>query len=240
MRITEAAQRLGTSPRMLRYRETLGLLPVLGAGASEAGREGRAPERAAGGGARRGPGHRQFRDQDVAAVALALDLERRLDISPAALAFGLRVLAEPGVRAQVAELGRRIGRIPPPPGSALDFEKERALRLLSMGQRPAAQRRPAGRDRRLRPAHPPARRPAAHPPPHPPAHPVPAAPNPARPTPRNPPNGDPAHHAEPHQPHRSQTPHAATACRLHTGKTPPTGRTRDVTEMSALAMINWS
>ena len=81
-------------------------------------------------------------------MALALDLERRLDISPAALAFGLRVLAEPGVRAQVAELGRRIGRIPPPPGSALDFEKERALRLLSMGQRPTAQRRPAGRDRR--------------------------------------------------------------------------------------------
>jgi hypothetical protein len=114
MRITEAAQRLGTSPRMLRYREALGLLPPVG----------------------RGPGHRQFRDQDMAAVALALDLERRLDISPAALAFGLRVLAEPGVRAQVAELGLRIGRVPPP-GSALDFEKERALRLLSMGQRPA-------------------------------------------------------------------------------------------------------
>jgi MerR family transcriptional regulator, copper efflux regulator len=137
MRITEAAQRLGTSPRMLRYRETLGLLPALGgAGANEASRSGRAAARGAGSGARRGPGHRQFRDQDVAAVALALDLERRLDISPAALAFGLRVLAEPGVRAQVAELGRRIGRVPPPPGSALDFEKERALRLLSMGQRP--------------------------------------------------------------------------------------------------------
>jgi MerR family transcriptional regulator, copper efflux regulator len=118
MRITEAAQRLGTSPRMLRYREALGLLPPMGRGAG------------------RGPGHRQFRDQDVAAVALALDLERRLDISPAALAFGLRVLAEPAVRAQVAELGRRIGRVPPP-GSALEFEKERALRLLSMGQRPA-------------------------------------------------------------------------------------------------------
>ena len=37
-------------------------------------------------------------------MALGLDLERRLDISPAALAFGLRVLAEPGVRAAVAEL----------------------------------------------------------------------------------------------------------------------------------------
>ena len=130
MRITEAAQRLGTSPRMLRYRETLGLLPVVG----------------------HSPGHRQFRDQDVAAVALALELERRLDISPAALAFGLRVLAEPGVRAQVAELGRRIGRIPPPPGSALDFEKERALRLLSMGQRPG---RAAPPSVPRSPAHPP-------------------------------------------------------------------------------------
>jgi hypothetical protein len=124
MRITEAAQRLGTSPRMLRYREALGLLPPVG----------------------RGPGHRQFRDQDLAAVALALELERRLDISPAALAFGLRVLAEPVVRAQVAELGRRVGRVPPPPGSALDFEKERALRLLSMGQRtPIPAPAPGGR-----------------------------------------------------------------------------------------------
>jgi MerR family transcriptional regulator, copper efflux regulator len=164
MRITEAAQRLGTSPRMLRYRETLGLLPALGgAGGNEAGRQGRAAGRgeghAAGRGARRGPGHRQFRDQDVAAVALALDLERRLDISPAALAFGLRVLAEPGVRAQVAELGRRIGRIPPP-GSALDFEKERALRLLSMGQRPGRAVAPPVPPA---PAHPPARRPPAPP-----------------------------------------------------------------------------
>ena len=167
MRITEAAQRLGTSPRMLRYRETLGLLPALGGvGPGEAGRDRRAAGYAAGRGARRGPGHRQFRDEDVAAVALALDLERRLDISPAALAFGLRVLAEPGVRAQVAELGRRIGRIPPPPGSALDFEKERALRLLSMGQRPI---RPAPPGRAGppavpgAPAHPPARRPAGPP-----------------------------------------------------------------------------
>ncbi len=130
MRITEAAQRLGTSPRMLRYREALGLLPPLLGGGPGGGMGG-----GMGRGAGRGPGHRQFRDQDVAAAALALDLERRLDISPAALAFGLRVLAEPGVRAQVAELGRRIGRVAPPPGNALEFEKERALRLLSMGQR---------------------------------------------------------------------------------------------------------
>jgi MerR family transcriptional regulator, copper efflux regulator len=129
MRIAAAAQRLGTSPRMLRYRELLGLLPPV--------REGTPGRRPAASGAGRGPAHRQFGTEDLAAVALGLDIERRLDISPAALAFGIRVLAEPGVRAQVAELGRRIGRIPAPPGRALEFEKERALRLLSMGQRAA-------------------------------------------------------------------------------------------------------
>jgi len=114
MRITEAARRLGTSARMLRYREDLGLLPPV----------------------RDYPGrgsHRQFSEADLAAVAAALELERRYDISPAALSFGLRVLAEPQVRAAVADLGRRLGRVPDPAGRALDWEKERALRLLSRG-----------------------------------------------------------------------------------------------------------
>lgn len=114
MRITEAARRLGTSPRMLRYRDSLGLLPAV--------RRARPP----------GAPHRQFGDRDLDAVALGLAIERRYDISPAALAFGLRVLAEPGTRADVAELGRRIGRLRPPPARALDFEKERALRLLGI------------------------------------------------------------------------------------------------------------
>ena len=60
MRITEAAARLGMSPRMLRYREDLGLLPRL--------RDGL------------GPSHRQFSDEDIAAVAVALELERRLKV----------------------------------------------------------------------------------------------------------------------------------------------------------------
>jgi MerR family copper efflux transcriptional regulator len=104
------------SPRMLRYREDLGLLP---------------PVRGTVHGQGRGPRHRQFGDGDLGAVAAALQLERRFQVSPASLAFGLRVLSEPAVRAAVADLSRRIGRIPEPPGRALDFEQERALRLLA-------------------------------------------------------------------------------------------------------------
>jgi MerR family transcriptional regulator, copper efflux regulator len=115
MRISEAARRLGMSPRMLRYREELGLLPRV---------------RGLGPGPARGPRHRQFGEADLGAVNAALQLERRYQISPAALAFGLRVLSEPGVRAAVADLSRRLGRLPEQPGRALDFEQERALRLL--------------------------------------------------------------------------------------------------------------
>jgi MerR family copper efflux transcriptional regulator len=149
MRITEAARRLDLTPRMLRYRESLGLLPALrpvrGRGAARG--PDRGPVRAStvrastvrastvrASTVRTGQGragtHRQFSDADVAAVALGLSLERRYDISPVALAFGIRVLADPRVRAEVAELGRRIGRVQPPPARALDFEQERALRLL--------------------------------------------------------------------------------------------------------------
>jgi MerR family transcriptional regulator, copper efflux regulator len=178
MRITEAARRLGTSPRMLRYRDSLGLLPAVreplsprrparpappplpaaprpaaaaatplaptaaaAPGSTAAAAPG--PAAAAAPGPAAAAAHRQFGERDLDAVALALAIERRYDVSPAALAFGLRVLTEPGVRAEVAELGRRIGRIPAPAARALDFEQERALRLLSMSQHP--QRPPARR-----------------------------------------------------------------------------------------------
>jgi MerR family transcriptional regulator, copper efflux regulator len=123
VRITEAARRLDLTPRMLRYRETLGLLPTLRHQSRRGSRRSVVTVPAG--------AHRQFTDADLAAVALGLSIEKRYDISPVALAFGLRVLADPRVRAEVAELGRRIGRIQPLPARALDFEQERALRLLS-------------------------------------------------------------------------------------------------------------
>jgi len=144
MRITEAARRLDMTPRMLRYRESLGLLPPLRHNRSRRGmrrtfeQAGSSARRPNGGlpgpgsmGADRAGAHRQFSDADLAAVALGVSIERRYDISPVALAFGIRVLADQRVRAEVAELGRRIGRLQPPSARALDFEQERALRLLS-------------------------------------------------------------------------------------------------------------
>src|ERR1700730_18481872 len=67
MRITEAAARLGMSPRMLRYREDLGLLPPL-------------RDRPYG----RGHAHRQFTEEGLATIAAAVALGRRLHITPAA------------------------------------------------------------------------------------------------------------------------------------------------------------
>jgi len=151
MRITEAARRLGTSARMLRYRDMLGLLPPVRGPRpprepAPSGREPRPAREPAPSGREPRPArepapsgrpraHRRFGDDDLAAVAHALRIERRYDVSPAALAFGLKVLTEPGVRAEVAELGRRIGRIAPPPARALDFEQDRALRLLRLPPR---------------------------------------------------------------------------------------------------------
>jgi MerR family transcriptional regulator, copper efflux regulator len=155
VRISEAARRLGMSPRMLRYREDLGLLPPVREDGRIPYREPlQGPQNGAGQGSRRGsgrrPAHRQFSEADLSAVAAALQLERRYQISPASLAFGLRVLSEPAVRAAVADLSRRIGRIPEPPGRALDFEKERALRLLSA---PSPQPRGPGTTHRHEAAH---------------------------------------------------------------------------------------
>ncbi|WP_082127058.1 MerR family transcriptional regulator [Allosalinactinospora lopnorensis] len=111
--ISDAAERLDTTARMLRYRESLGLLPVT-------------KEQPTG----RGHRHRRFTEADLRTIAAGLELEQQYDITPAALSFALRMLAEPATLARVRAYGERLGRLAPPPARAMDFEKQKALRLL--------------------------------------------------------------------------------------------------------------
>jgi MerR family copper efflux transcriptional regulator len=105
--ITTAARRLRTTPRMLRYRESLGLLP-----------------------ADRVPGtHRRYDEDSLRAAAYAITLEQSYDVTPSALAFALRALTDPVVNADV----RRLSELTGPGRSALavlDFDQEKARRLL--------------------------------------------------------------------------------------------------------------
>ncbi len=118
MRITEAAAALDMSPRMLRYRERLGLVP-----------RGRTAERTPH--VRpRAAAHRRYTDDDLATIRLSIELEEKYDITPIALAFALRALAEPAVGAAVRELGERLGRVPTAAARASEIDRERALRWL--------------------------------------------------------------------------------------------------------------
>ncbi|GAA3759976.1 hypothetical protein HDA32_004777 [Spinactinospora alkalitolerans] len=116
--ISAAAERLDTTPRMLRYRESLGLLPVT-------------KEQPTG----RGHRHRRFTEADLRTVSAGLELERHYDITPAALSFALRVLSEPATMARVRGYGERLGRLSPSPARALDFDQQKALRLLRRPER---------------------------------------------------------------------------------------------------------
>jgi MerR family copper efflux transcriptional regulator len=113
-RVGEAARRLGTSARMLRYAEDLGLA---------------APPRTAG-------GYRAYGERELLAAALALELQARHGVTPAALAFGLRAISDPEVAGELrllARLGRP--RTPPlstPPVAALQFETDKGRRLLRL------------------------------------------------------------------------------------------------------------
>jgi len=106
--IAAAAETLGTSPRVLRYREALGLLPPA-----------RSDHRV----------HRRYSPDALAAAALGARLEQRYGVAPASLAFALRALADPAIAAELRELGRLTGRVREPL-DALDFEQEKARRLL--------------------------------------------------------------------------------------------------------------
>jgi MerR family transcriptional regulator, copper efflux regulator len=106
--IAQAAARLRTTPRMLRYREALGLLPT-----------GRAPGV-----------HRRYDEDRLRAASYAIALEQRFDVSPAALAFALRAVSEPAVYEHVRRLGELTGGPARARLAALDFEQEKARRLL--------------------------------------------------------------------------------------------------------------
>jgi MerR family copper efflux transcriptional regulator len=124
-----AAARLGTTPRMLRYRESLGLL---------------APARTAG-------GYRTYDRRDLLAAAYAAELEERHGVPPAAVAFALRAVHDAALRDELAVLGRLARRQPEPvhaaagepaapparrpaaaPAAALDFETRKARALLRL------------------------------------------------------------------------------------------------------------
>jgi MerR family transcriptional regulator, copper efflux regulator len=107
MRVGDAARQVGTSARMLRYAEQLGLV---------------APARTAG-------GYRDYRERDLLAAAAALRLQARYRITPAALAFGLRALHDPEVASSVRQLAGLAAR---GPATALDFETAKARRLLRL------------------------------------------------------------------------------------------------------------
>ncbi|HVE63953.1 MAG TPA: MerR family transcriptional regulator [Mycobacteriales bacterium] len=109
--IAEAAARLGTTPRMLRYRERLGLLP----------------------GRRTGGGHRVYGERELLAAACAAGIEERYAVTPVAVAFALQVLADPDAQADVRLLGALSHRIAPTPIAALDFEAQKGRSLLHLG-----------------------------------------------------------------------------------------------------------
>jgi MerR family copper efflux transcriptional regulator len=107
MRVGDAARQVGTSARMLRYAEQLGLSTRLGPAAATAATAsatwGRPPS--------------------------PLELQARYGVTPAALAFGLRALEDPEVAGSLHRLARLSGPRPAPV-AALDFETAKARRLL--------------------------------------------------------------------------------------------------------------
>ena len=110
MRVGDAARRVGTSARMLRYAEQLGLVaPALTAA-----------------------GYRDYGERDLQAATGALRLQERYGATPAALAFGLRALEDPEVAGSLRALARLVRRADPDPVTALDFETDKARRLLRL------------------------------------------------------------------------------------------------------------
>ena len=119
MRVGDAARQVGTSTRMLRYAEQLGLV---------------APPRTA-------AGYRDYGERDQLAASAALELQGRYGVTPAALAFGMRALEDPEVAGSLRRLAslrrgpgnpKGVPRLVGGPGPGLDFETAKARRLLRL------------------------------------------------------------------------------------------------------------
>lgn len=110
MRVGDAARQVGTSARMLRYAEQLGLVDP----------------------PRTGGGYRHYGERDLRAAALALELQARYGVTPAALAFGLRALEDPEAAGSLRRLAALRSTGPSGQGTALDFETAKARRLLRL------------------------------------------------------------------------------------------------------------
>ncbi|HEU0131687.1 MAG TPA: MerR family DNA-binding transcriptional regulator [Mycobacteriales bacterium] len=108
--ISAAAGRLGTTPRMLRYREALGLV---------------SPPRGGG-------GRRSYGERELLAAGAAVTLEEAYGVPPGALAFALRALSDPQVAADVRTLGALARGGLATPIEALDFDARKARELLRL------------------------------------------------------------------------------------------------------------
>lgn len=105
--ISEAAAALSLTPRALRYREALGLLPVRHA-------HGR---------------HRRFSDADLHLLQGVLHIEQQYHVGPGEVAFALRALADPVLAGRLRSLTGT------PESRALAFEQAKAERLLRLPAR---------------------------------------------------------------------------------------------------------
>jgi MerR family copper efflux transcriptional regulator len=108
--VGRAAARLNTTARMLRYRESLGLVH---------------PRRTGG-------NYRSYDVTDLLALAAGAELEARYGVTPAALAFALRALEDDQVAADLQILARLARRPKRSSLDALSFETRKAQRLLQL------------------------------------------------------------------------------------------------------------
>lgn len=106
--IAEASELTGQSPRMLRYREALGLIP------------------------RAQSVRRRYTPQALAAASFAAELEHRHGVGPQAIAFALQAQSDPELAGDLRRL-RALVLPAAEPVRALEFDQRKAEALLTPG-----------------------------------------------------------------------------------------------------------